>query len=277
MLAAIAGDIIGSPYERRGRQIKTTEFPLFQDYSRFTDDTVLTVAVAHAILTDGDYGSAIRDFAPAYRFDVSCQGSVPESIIAFLESDSRRGRQLTLRQLLWSTSGALAISASTLHLHSKHPIPLVDLPAHSLHFGAYQRVGFEFVVGVHILEHCDHRRVGHGTTEQHVDAFAPAVFPDTTKQEIQASCSLPGLEDPEPPQREEPAARSTDSGRDAWESDDETDGVSIHGDHFDKTWVDDREIAAGEIVHLVLVQRSIAHVFDERRVHEREDGMDELP
>jgi len=196
MLGAIAGDIIGSPYEGRGRQIKTTEFPLFQDYSRFTDDTVLTVAVAHAILADVDYGSAIRDFArrypragyggsfyswmfsddslpynswgngsamrvspvgwafqsvdevldqaersaavthnhpegvkgaqatalavflarqgeskqnikqeiarrfsydldrtldgirPAYRFDVSCQGSVPESIIAFLESDS---------------------------------------------------------------------------------------------------------------------------------------------------------------------------------------------
>ena len=30
----------------------------------------------------------LDDIRPTYRFDVSCQGSVPESIIAFLESDS---------------------------------------------------------------------------------------------------------------------------------------------------------------------------------------------
>jgi ADP-ribosylglycohydrolase len=194
MLGAIAGDVIGSVYE--GRPIKTTEFPLFQTRSTFTDDTVLTVAVADAILSDSDYatcfkrwgrrypsagyggsfaewllseesrpydswgnGAAMRvspvglacatpgtvldearktaevthnhpegvkgaqatalavllarhgepksaikreigrrfgydlnrtldEIRPEYRFDVSCQGSVPESIIAFLESDS---------------------------------------------------------------------------------------------------------------------------------------------------------------------------------------------
>jgi ADP-ribosylglycohydrolase len=48
MMGAIAGDIIGSPYE--GGLIKTTDFPLFTPYSRFTDDTVLTVATAKAIL-----------------------------------------------------------------------------------------------------------------------------------------------------------------------------------------------------------------------------------
>ncbi len=42
MLGAIAGDIIGSIYERNN--IKTTVFPLFQPSFRFTDDTVLTVA-----------------------------------------------------------------------------------------------------------------------------------------------------------------------------------------------------------------------------------------
>ena len=66
MLGAITGDIIGSPYEPGGRQIKTTEFPLFQERSRFTDDTVLTVAVAHAILSDNDYATAIRQFARRY-------------------------------------------------------------------------------------------------------------------------------------------------------------------------------------------------------------------
>lgn len=61
MWGAIAGDIIGSIYERR--PIKTTDFPLFQSRSRFTDDTVLTVAVAHAILGDGDYAASLQAFA----------------------------------------------------------------------------------------------------------------------------------------------------------------------------------------------------------------------
>lgn len=53
MIGAIAGDIIGSVYE--AHPIKTKEFPLFHPSCRFTDDSVLTVAVAQAILTDGDY------------------------------------------------------------------------------------------------------------------------------------------------------------------------------------------------------------------------------
>lgn len=64
MLGAIAGDVIGSIYE--SRPVKTTEFPLFTDRSCFTDDTVLTVAVAFAIMTDGDYGAALRIFGRLY-------------------------------------------------------------------------------------------------------------------------------------------------------------------------------------------------------------------
>lgn len=48
MLGAIVGDVIGSVFEHH--QIKTTEFALFNRFSRFTDDTVLTVAIADAIL-----------------------------------------------------------------------------------------------------------------------------------------------------------------------------------------------------------------------------------
>ena len=49
MYGAILGDIIGSPYEfDRGR--KTKDFPLFSRYSEFTDDTVMTIAVADAFL-----------------------------------------------------------------------------------------------------------------------------------------------------------------------------------------------------------------------------------
>lgn len=52
MYGAILGDIIGSPYEfDRGAKIKA--FPLFIEKSRFTDDTVMTVAIADALLYAG--------------------------------------------------------------------------------------------------------------------------------------------------------------------------------------------------------------------------------
>ena len=61
MIGAIAGDIIGSIYE--WHNIKTKSFPLFQPESRFTDDSVLTCAVARAIMNGGiheDYLTSIR-------------------------------------------------------------------------------------------------------------------------------------------------------------------------------------------------------------------------
>jgi len=54
MLGALTGDIVGSIYE--WANIKTTEFPLFQDHCHFTDDSVLTVALAESILTGEGYG-----------------------------------------------------------------------------------------------------------------------------------------------------------------------------------------------------------------------------
>ena len=64
MLGAIAGDIIGSVYE--WHPIKTKEFPLFDPYCHFTDDSVLTIAVAQALLTDGDYHSAVLSLGRRY-------------------------------------------------------------------------------------------------------------------------------------------------------------------------------------------------------------------
>ena len=49
MYGAILGDMIGAPYEfDRGN--KTKEFPLFVADSQFTDDTVMTIAIAEALL-----------------------------------------------------------------------------------------------------------------------------------------------------------------------------------------------------------------------------------
>lgn len=50
MLGAIIGDIVGSPYEFTFRNIKTKDFPLFCERSKFTDDTVMTVAVGLGII-----------------------------------------------------------------------------------------------------------------------------------------------------------------------------------------------------------------------------------
>ena len=52
MLGALIGDIVGSPYEGKGRKIKTKDFRLFGPYSRFTDDTVCTAAVADILMHD---------------------------------------------------------------------------------------------------------------------------------------------------------------------------------------------------------------------------------
>jgi ADP-ribosylglycohydrolase len=66
MIGAIAGDVIGSVYERRN--IKTTEFPLFHGNCCFTDDTVLTVAVADSILKGAGYGEKLKDYYRHYPF-----------------------------------------------------------------------------------------------------------------------------------------------------------------------------------------------------------------
>jgi len=51
MLGAIIGDIVGSVHEFEEK--KSKEFPLFTKHSHFTDDTVMTIAVAEALLNGG--------------------------------------------------------------------------------------------------------------------------------------------------------------------------------------------------------------------------------
>lgn len=64
MIGAIAGDMIGSVYE--ARPIKKKDFPLFHPACRFTDDSVLTIAVARAILEDRDYRRWVLAFGRRY-------------------------------------------------------------------------------------------------------------------------------------------------------------------------------------------------------------------
>lgn len=53
MYGAILGDIIGSPYEFNAHNYKAKDFPLFSKNSGFTDDSVMTLAVAEAFMQAG--------------------------------------------------------------------------------------------------------------------------------------------------------------------------------------------------------------------------------
>ena len=90
MLGAIAGDIIGSTIEKleleafignkgnkekQSRSLKErmlyldSNYDLFPQGSKFTDDTALTVAIAYAILNNKSYALCLRDFGIKY-FDI---------------------------------------------------------------------------------------------------------------------------------------------------------------------------------------------------------------
>ena len=64
MIGALAGDIIGSVYE--WNNIKTKDFTLFRPECFFTDDSVLTVALAEAILRGSDYEALMKKYYHRY-------------------------------------------------------------------------------------------------------------------------------------------------------------------------------------------------------------------
>lgn len=71
MRGAIVGDIVGSAYEgaRKYPEIKSAEvgFPLFSEKSAFTDDSVLTIALADALMTPhSDMAEKLRVYTLKY-------------------------------------------------------------------------------------------------------------------------------------------------------------------------------------------------------------------
>ena len=61
MLGAILGDMVGSPYEFDHNNYKRKDFALLSEKSHFTDDTVMTVAVARGLMAG--QGNAPKTFA----------------------------------------------------------------------------------------------------------------------------------------------------------------------------------------------------------------------
>jgi ADP-ribosylglycohydrolase len=64
MIGAIAGDIIGSVYEWHNN--KTTDFSLMNEASFFTDDSVLTIALADSILNGAPYNTLLKEYYTLY-------------------------------------------------------------------------------------------------------------------------------------------------------------------------------------------------------------------
>lgn len=77
MLGAIVGDIVGSVYE--WDNIKMKDFPLFREDCFFTDDTVMTCAVAEAIMNGGqkdDFIDAMKNMVGCIPMQVTVQDLV---------------------------------------------------------------------------------------------------------------------------------------------------------------------------------------------------------
>ncbi|MDE6590979.1 MAG: ADP-ribosylglycohydrolase family protein [Oscillospiraceae bacterium] len=100
MIGAIIGDIVGSVYE--WNNIKTKEFPFFQDKCFFTDDTVMTIAVAQGLMdggTEDDFIDAMKKYGRMYP-----NAGYGGRFGAWLFSDSRQP------YYLWGNGSAMRVS-----------------------------------------------------------------------------------------------------------------------------------------------------------------------
>ncbi|WP_432633670.1 ADP-ribosylglycohydrolase family protein [Brachyspira sp.] len=101
MLGAITGDIIGSIYEFNN--IKTKKFDLFTDKNRFTDDTVMTFAVAEAVMNGGkseDFISIMKLYGALYP-----RAGYGGTFVRWLASDS------TEPYNSWGNGSAMRVSS----------------------------------------------------------------------------------------------------------------------------------------------------------------------
>jgi ADP-ribosylglycohydrolase len=124
VIGALIGDIVGSVYE--WHPIKTEVFPLFSQGSRFTDDTVLSVAVADAILNQLDYGQTIWEYGNKYP-----QAGYGSSFRSWLQKQGRlpynsygNGSAMRVSPVGWafnSVEEVLAEAGKTAAVTHNHP------------------------------------------------------------------------------------------------------------------------------------------------------------
>ncbi|HSC53283.1 MAG TPA: ADP-ribosylglycohydrolase family protein [Phnomibacter sp.] len=74
MIGAIIGDIVGSRFEFDNTS--STDFELFTGDSNYTDDTICTVAIADAILSDRTYKDSLLDWCRRYPHPMGAYGGM---------------------------------------------------------------------------------------------------------------------------------------------------------------------------------------------------------
>ena len=133
MLGAIIGDIVGSVYEFDN--IKTKDFELFKPDCRFTDDTVMTCAVADAIMSGGsekDFILSMKKYGRMYphagyggRFRVWLRSMDTEPYNSFGNGSAMRVSPCAwvmdcgfcARTGMWPNRDLARLSASVTHNH----------------------------------------------------------------------------------------------------------------------------------------------------------------
>ena len=125
MFGAIAGDVFGAAYEWNSS--KAEDFDLFARRRFFTDDTVLTVATADALLGDGDFCAADHRWGRRYpaagyggRFRQWLSSNQPQPYDSF-----GNGSAMRVSPVGWfyddldEVLAAAALSASVSHNHEE--------------------------------------------------------------------------------------------------------------------------------------------------------------
>ena len=118
MLGAIIGDMVGSVYEFDN--IKTTSFPFFSERSTYTDDSIMTVAVADWLLTDNDHShESLEEIMVRYANKYPCpMGGYgggfeqwlfrPERLINY-NTGEKAGRRVPYNS--WGNGSAMRVAA----------------------------------------------------------------------------------------------------------------------------------------------------------------------
>ena len=118
MLGAIIGDMVGSIYEFDN--IKTTSFPLFSERSTYTDDSIMTVAVAEWLLSDNEHShESLEEIMVRYANKYPCpMGGYgggfaqwlfrPERLINY-KTGEKAGRRVPYNS--WGNGSAMRVAA----------------------------------------------------------------------------------------------------------------------------------------------------------------------
>ncbi len=120
MLGAIIGDTVGSVYEFHN--IKTTDFPLITERCNYTDDSIMTMAVAEWLLNDPEHGmdtleASFLSFAKKYPCPMGGYGGgfqrwlfIPEILGNYGGSDGKSEKRHPYNS--WGNGAAMRASAN---------------------------------------------------------------------------------------------------------------------------------------------------------------------